>query len=100
MLMTAPSNRSYTTDIDPSGAILKDIATKCGIIKGKTGQLTVCRTSHQVSGGQQAEADGSCPAQVNYDLKLDVRLAAITVSPTVSSSATFDCPLTSVSLSL
>lgn len=35
-------------------------------------------------------------SQIDYDLKVKLKLVAITISPTISSSTTFDCPLPSV----
>jgi hypothetical protein len=80
VLLTA----SYTTAIDPQRVILNDILSKCGI------------------GG---DSGTKSPIKVNYDLtlKLKVRTAfvqsswqilGVTISPTISNSASFDCPVT------
>ena len=62
--------RSYTKAIDPNLLILQDIATKCGFI-----------------------GDTKSNIQVNYDLALSVNLVIFRISPTLSSSNSFPCPL-------
>jgi len=60
----------YQTSDDPSLAIAKDIATKCGVLGSTTSDI-----------------------KVNYVLKLKIKILA-TITPSFSSSATFACPLT------
>ncbi|BGP13929.1 hypothetical protein JCM10213_002573 [Rhodosporidiobolus nylandii] len=61
---------NYTTSYDSDLSVLKDIATKCGFLGGSKSQLTV-----------------------NYKVKTKVKVIAVTVSPSFSSAASFDCPL-------
>ncbi|GAA6023680.1 hypothetical protein JCM10207_008747 [Rhodosporidiobolus poonsookiae] len=61
---------NYTTSYDPDLTVIKDIAEKCGFTGSTKSQLTV-----------------------NYKVKTSVKVIAITVSPSFSSSASFDCPL-------
>ncbi|BGP22877.1 hypothetical protein JCM10295v2_001768 [Rhodotorula toruloides] len=65
-----PFSINYTTSYDPNLSVLKDIATKCGFLGGQKSQLTV-----------------------NYKVKTSVKVIAVTISPSFSSSASFDCPL-------
>ncbi|GAA93475.1 uncharacterized protein L969DRAFT_86180 [Mixia osmundae IAM 14324] len=62
---------NYTGAEDPNSVILTDIATKCGYIGSSTSQI-----------------------DVDYTLLLDLKVLAFKIHPTVSSSASFDCPLT------
>ncbi|GAA5978865.1 hypothetical protein JCM11641_003594 [Rhodosporidiobolus odoratus] len=65
-----PFGVNYTTSYDSDLSVLKDIATKCGFLGSTATQLTV-----------------------NYKVKTKVKVIAITVEPSFSSSASFDCPL-------
>ncbi|GAA5947243.1 hypothetical protein JCM3765_001587 [Sporobolomyces pararoseus] len=66
-----PFSINYTTSYDSDLSVLKDIATKCGFLG---------------SGGEQ-------DLKVNYKVETKVKVIAVTVSPTFSSSASFACPL-------
>ncbi|CAK5277661.1 unnamed protein product [Mycena citricolor] len=68
---TFPFEIQYSTAIDPNSKILLDLATKCGVLPGATSQLTV-----------------------DYKITLALRILFVTVSPTISNSFTFACPLT------
>lgn len=72
-----PFALNYTTSIDPSQTILKDIATKCGFL----------------GSGSKQDLD------VNYKITLGIRVVGIVVSPSFSSSATFACPLSESDIS-
>ncbi|GJN88490.1 hypothetical protein Rhopal_001456-T1 [Rhodotorula paludigena] len=61
---------NYTTSYDSDLSVLTDIATRCGFIGSSKSQLTV-----------------------NYRVKTKVKVIAVTISPSFSSSASFDCPL-------
>jgi LEA14-like dessication related protein len=67
---TFPFTISYKKSLDPSDQILADIATKCGFINGNRSQI-----------------------KVNYKITLGLRIIFITISPVVSNSLSFDCPL-------
>jgi len=67
---TFPFSIVYDPAVDTNQAILTDIATKCGLLGGPKQQLTI-----------------------NYKIQLAVKVLFITVYPTVSSSASFDCPI-------
>lgn len=62
----------YKESNDPNHAILIDLATKCGIIGGVKTKLSV-----------------------NYKITLGLRILFITISPVVSNSFKFDCPISS-----
>ncbi|GAA5888040.1 hypothetical protein JCM6882_000259 [Rhodosporidiobolus microsporus] len=65
-----PFSVNYTTSYDSDLSVLKDIATKCGFLGSTKSQLTV-----------------------NYKVKTKVKVIAVTIEPSFSSSAKFDCPL-------
>ncbi|GAA5841560.1 hypothetical protein JCM11251_001260 [Rhodosporidiobolus azoricus] len=65
-----PFTVNYTTSYDSDLSVLRDIATKCGFLGSTKSQLTV-----------------------NYKVKTKVKVIAVTISPSFSSSARFDCPL-------
>jgi hypothetical protein len=67
---TFPFSIEYDPTTDKDQAILSDIATKCGLLGGQKEQLTV-----------------------NYQIRLAVKVLFVTVHPTVTSSASFDCPI-------
>ncbi|GAA5862251.1 hypothetical protein JCM8547_007783 [Rhodosporidiobolus lusitaniae] len=71
-----PFSVNYTTSYDSDLSVLKDIATKCGFLGSSSSQLTV-----------------------NYKVKTKVKVIAVTVDPSFSSSASFDCPLSESDLS-
>jgi len=73
---TFPFTISYKKSLDPSSKIIADIATKCGFIGGSKSQITV-----------------------NYKLTLGLRIVFITISPVVSNSLSFDCPLSESDIS-
>ncbi|GAA6006391.1 hypothetical protein JCM11491_004938 [Sporobolomyces phaffii] len=66
-----PFSINYTTSYDSDLSVLKDIATKCGFL-GNGGQTDL---------------------KVNYKVETKVKVIAVSVSPTFSSSASFACPL-------
>lgn len=65
---TFPFALVYTTSVDPSDAIITDIAGKC--LASPQRDLTV-----------------------NYRITVDVKVFFITISPTISNAITFACPL-------
>ncbi|KAF8559797.1 hypothetical protein OG21DRAFT_1594593 [Imleria badia] len=68
---TFPFSIEYTTTMSSSAQIIADLETKCGIGGGTVSDITV-----------------------NYDITLGLRVLFFTVSPTISNSASFKCPLT------
>jgi len=66
---TFPFSIEYTTTMPSSAAIIADLLSKCG-------------------------SSGS-DITVNYEITLGLRIVFFTVSPTISNSASFVCPLTS-----
>ncbi|GAA5868279.1 hypothetical protein JCM1840_005623 [Sporobolomyces johnsonii] len=67
---------NYTTAYDPDLSVLKDIATKCGFLGNSSSDLTV-----------------------NYKVQTTVKVIAVKISPTFSSTASFACPLSESDLS-
>lgn len=74
--ITFPFTVAYTTTMPSSAQILADLATKCGLTGGTKSDITL-----------------------DYDITLGLRVLFFTVSPTVSNSASFLCPLSSSDLS-
>ncbi|KAK0210891.1 hypothetical protein DFS33DRAFT_1296162 [Desarmillaria ectypa] len=72
---TFPFAIEYTQANDPNSAILVDLLEKCGILGTKTN------------------------IDVNYKITLAIRILIVTVSPVISNSFSFACPLDSSSLS-
>ncbi|KAG7447936.1 uncharacterized protein BT62DRAFT_743406 [Guyanagaster necrorhizus] len=72
---TFPFEIEYTQSNDPSNAILISILEKCGIL------------------GTSSNLD------INYKITLGIRILMVTVSPVISNSFSFACPLNSTSLS-
>ncbi|KAJ6502430.1 hypothetical protein C8R45DRAFT_976615 [Mycena sanguinolenta] len=68
---TFPFTIQYSTSIDPQNLILLDLAKKCGIIGGSKTDLTV-----------------------DYKITLSVQILFIPISPSISNTFTFPCPLT------
>ncbi|WVQ95829.1 hypothetical protein IAU59_002928 [Kwoniella sp. CBS 9459] len=66
-----PFALNYSLAKDPNKVILNDLIKKCGILGGTTQDITV-----------------------DYDLHLKLKILGITVSPTISNSASFECPIT------
>ncbi|KAK4688436.1 hypothetical protein P7C73_g1674, partial [Tremellales sp. Uapishka_1] len=66
-----PFTLNYTTALDPNKVILTDLISKCGIEGGAVQDITV-----------------------DYDLTLKLKVLGVTVSPKISSSASFECPIT------
>nr|XP_019043544.1 hypothetical protein I302_08123 [Kwoniella bestiolae CBS 10118]OCF22474.1 hypothetical protein I302_08123 [Kwoniella bestiolae CBS 10118] len=66
-----PFTLNYTLAKDPNQVILKDLISKCGISGGAKKDITV-----------------------DYDLYLKLKILGVTVSPTISNSASFECPIT------
>ncbi|KAG8889939.1 hypothetical protein FRB98_001985 [Tulasnella sp. 332] len=67
-----PFNITYSSTIDPNKILITDLVNKCGIKTGSTKE----------------------PLTINYDISLAVSVLAITIPPSFSGSATFDCPVT------
>ncbi|KAF8921173.1 hypothetical protein CPB85DRAFT_1269688 [Mucidula mucida] len=72
--VTFPFSIDYTSSIDPDNAILLDLAQKCGIL-GTASDVTI-----------------------DYKITLSIRILIITVSPSISNSFSFTCPLDASSL--
>jgi len=70
-----PFTFKYTSGIDPGSKILNDLTSKC--LANPQKQLTV-----------------------DYKIKVKVAVLFITVSPTISSSASFDCPVSASQISV
>ncbi|KAI6045683.1 hypothetical protein EDC04DRAFT_2559012 [Pisolithus marmoratus] len=75
--ITFPFSVAYTTTMPSSAQILADVASKCGLTGGAKSDITI-----------------------DYDITLGLRVLFFTISPTVSSSASFLCPLSSSDLSV
>ncbi|KAJ7063408.1 hypothetical protein C8F01DRAFT_1132896 [Mycena amicta] len=73
---TFPFSIDYSTSKDPTNAILLDLAKKCGILGTPKSDLTV-----------------------DYKIKLGLQFLFVTLSPTISNSFTFTCPLDQSDLS-
>ncbi|KDQ61025.1 hypothetical protein JAAARDRAFT_32024 [Jaapia argillacea MUCL 33604] len=67
---TFPFTIQYQISADPNHAILTDLATKCGYTGGAKSNIVV-----------------------NYDIDLGIRILAVTVSPVISNTFSFACPL-------
>jgi len=67
---TFPFTIDYSEAKDPQGAILVDIANKCGFVPGSV--------KKQLS--------------VQYTLTLAIQILFVTISPPISGTANFDCP--------
>ncbi|KPV75951.1 uncharacterized protein RHOBADRAFT_52959 [Rhodotorula graminis WP1] len=67
---------NYTTSYDSDLSVLTDIATRCGFLGSNKRQLTV-----------------------NYKVKVHVKIIAISIAPSFSSSTSFDCPLSESDIS-
>ncbi|KAF7363548.1 LEA-2 domain-containing protein [Mycena sanguinolenta] len=67
---TFPFTINYSTSLDPQNHILVDIAEKCGIIGGTKTDLTV-----------------------DYKITLSVQILFLTISPSISNTFAFACPL-------
>ncbi|KAH9454142.1 hypothetical protein Pst134EA_013229 [Puccinia striiformis f. sp. tritici] len=65
-----PFQINYTTTLDPNRAILADIASRCGFL-----------------------GNPKSPIKISFDITLRLKVLAISISPTFSSSNTFSCPL-------
>ncbi|WVN86818.1 uncharacterized protein L203_101991 [Cryptococcus depauperatus CBS 7841] len=63
--------KGYTLAKDPNKVILNDLMSKCGITGGSVRDITV-----------------------DYDLHLKLKFLGLIISPTVSNSASFKCPIT------
>ncbi|EIW85077.1 hypothetical protein CONPUDRAFT_97723 [Coniophora puteana RWD-64-598 SS2] len=72
---TFPFAINYNSNLPSSNQILLDMAQKCGIPSGSPSDITV-----------------------NYDITLGLRILFFVVSPKVSNSLSFKCPLTSSDL--
>lgn len=60
---------SYTLASDPNRVIINDLASKCG--------------------------PGGSDIRINYKLNLDLRVLGVSVKPTFSDTASFECPISS-----
>jgi hypothetical protein len=67
----------YKMSSDPNKKILIDLLTKCGILGGNKSKISV-----------------------DYKITLGLRILFITISPVVSNSFGFDCPITSSDISV
>ncbi|KAI8991836.1 hypothetical protein BDF20DRAFT_810957 [Mycotypha africana] len=67
---TFPFHIEYNPDIDLDQSILTDIADKCGLTGGKKQDITI-----------------------DYTIHLTAKVLMVKVHPTISSSATFVCPI-------
>ncbi|KAJ1971515.1 hypothetical protein H4R35_005216 [Dimargaris xerosporica] len=68
-----PVTLRYDPAKDPKRVVLNDLVRKCGL-----------------SGKRE-------PLKINYKVDVHVKVLAITVSPTIEDSATFDCPIPDIS---
>jgi len=73
---TFPFTISYQKSLDPNDKILVDIATKCGFIGGSKSPITV-----------------------DYKISLGLKILFITITPVVSNSLSFACPLSESDIS-
>jgi len=73
---TFPFMIAYQKSLDPNNKILVDIATKCGFIGGT-----------------------SSPITVDYKITLALKVLFITISPVVSNTLSFACPLSQSDIS-
>lgn len=71
---TFPFSINYKTTSDPNGLILTDLSSKCGVTGVKTN------------------------LNVNYKITLGLRILFITVSPVVSNTFNFPCPISASDL--
>ncbi|PPQ64644.1 hypothetical protein CVT26_002734 [Gymnopilus dilepis] len=67
---TFPFSLQYNSTADPGGAIITDLAKKCGVL-----------------GGTKTNID------VNYSITLGIRILLVTISPVISNQFSFPCPL-------
>ncbi|KAF9053815.1 hypothetical protein BDZ89DRAFT_1107427 [Hymenopellis radicata] len=75
--VTFPFSIDYTSSLDPNNAILLDLLQKCGVL----GQPVMLRLTTR-----------------SLIIQLSIRILIITVSPSISNSFTFTCPLDASSL--
>jgi len=68
--VTFPFAINYSTTLDPQGHILLDLAEKCGVLGTTKSNL-----------------------KVQYKITLGVQILFVTVSPSISNTFTFACPL-------
>ncbi|KAK4053774.1 hypothetical protein OIV83_001430 [Microbotryomycetes sp. JL201] len=61
---------NYTTSYDSDGSVLQDIANKCGFTGSSASKI-----------------------KINYKIALKMNVLSLKITPTFSSSASFDCPL-------
>ncbi|KAJ3796939.1 hypothetical protein GGU11DRAFT_828263 [Lentinula aff. detonsa] len=66
---TFPFEINYQFSTDPNYAILLDMASKCGILGGSQSDITI-----------------------DYNIKVDLKIIFIPVSPTISNSFSISCP--------
>ncbi|KAG8900493.1 hypothetical protein FRB99_006021 [Tulasnella sp. 403] len=71
-----PFNITYSTSLDPNNILIKDLVDKCGIKPGSAKQQLT----------------------VKYDLTLALRIVVVTIRPSFSGTANFDCPVTKADL--
>ncbi|KNZ62924.1 hypothetical protein VP01_1207g7 [Puccinia sorghi] len=79
-----PFQINYTTSLDPNRAILADIASRCGFLNNPKNKLIFF---------PPPLSDVLRPIKISFDITLKLKVLAITISPTFSSSNTFTCPL-------
>ncbi|KAF8911974.1 hypothetical protein CPB84DRAFT_1760926 [Gymnopilus junonius] len=68
---TFPFALNYNSTADPGGAIILDLAQKCGVTPGST----------------------KSNINVNYSITLGIRILLVTISPVISNQFSFPCPL-------
>lgn len=67
---TFPFAIEYNPNIDTDQSVLSDLAEKCGLTGGPKSDITI-----------------------DYTIRLSAQVLVVKVNPTISSSATFPCPL-------
>ncbi|OCH95559.1 hypothetical protein OBBRIDRAFT_830826 [Obba rivulosa] len=73
---TLPFALQYNVTTDPNGAILQDLAKRCGLEGSSTGDLSV-----------------------NYKIYLDFKILSIPIKPSISSTFSLQCPLSDTDIS-
>jgi hypothetical protein len=94
---TFPIDITYQTSLDPSNKILVDIATKCGFIGGGAkSQITV---NYKITVGLGSYTSDSQLLTGQY-AQIGIRIFCITISPDISNSLSFDCPISQGDISV
>jgi hypothetical protein len=87
----------YQTSLDPSNKILVDIATKCGFIGG--GAKTQITVNYKITVGLSPYMSVSRLLTGQY-AQIGIKILFITISPVVSNSLSFDCPISQADISV